>query len=90
MFLKSKSTTLNSGRSTLHHIALSIDLEDYEPEMKRLEDWGSTFARWSTPGCVRSLYFADPEGLLGLCVTTERRVVATGRRLPERSGGTWL
>jgi catechol 2,3-dioxygenase-like lactoylglutathione lyase family enzyme len=65
MFLKSKSTTLNSGRSTLHHIALSIDLEDYEPEMKRLEGLGldvrAVEHAWLH---VRSLYFADPEGNL--------------------------
>jgi len=65
MFLKSKSTTLNSGRSTLHHIALSIDLEDYEPEMKRLEGLGldvrAAEHAWLH---VRSLYFADPEGNL--------------------------
>jgi catechol 2,3-dioxygenase-like lactoylglutathione lyase family enzyme len=65
MFLKSKSMTLTSGRSTLHHIALSIYLEDYEPEMKRFEGLGldvrATEHAWLH---VRSLYFADPEGNL--------------------------
>jgi len=44
---------------------LSIDLEDYEPEMKRLEGLGldvrAAEHAWLH---VRSLYFADPEGNL--------------------------
>ena len=62
MFLESKSPALSADRSTLHHIALSIDLEDYEPEMKRLEGLGldvrAVEHAWLH---VRSLHFADPE-----------------------------
>ena len=35
-FLRRKSETLSSNQSTLHHIALNIDLEDYESELTRL------------------------------------------------------
>ena len=55
--------TLNSNQSTLHHIALNIDLEDHESELTRLRGLGldvrSTEHSWLH---VRSLYFHDPEG----------------------------
>jgi catechol 2,3-dioxygenase-like lactoylglutathione lyase family enzyme len=64
-FLKSKSPALSPDRCTLHHIALNIDLEDYESEMRRLEGLGldvrATEHAWMQ---LRSLYFADPEGNL--------------------------
>ena len=64
-FLKSKSAALSPDRSTLHHVALNIDLEDYESEMRWLEGLGldvqATEHAWLH---VRSLYFADPEGNL--------------------------
>jgi catechol 2,3-dioxygenase-like lactoylglutathione lyase family enzyme len=64
-FIESKSPQLNFDQSTLHHIALNIDIEDYEPEKKRLEGLGlqvtATDHEWLH---VRSLYFPDPEGNL--------------------------
>ena len=52
-------------QSTLHHIALNIDLEDYESEMRRLEGLGLDVQASEPPWLrVRSLYFADPEGNL--------------------------
>ena len=51
--------------TTLHHIALNVSLEDFEPERRRLESLGievrSTIHEWMH---VRSLYFSDPEGNL--------------------------
>jgi catechol-2,3-dioxygenase len=65
MFLVNKSLQLSPDRSTLHHIALNIDLEDFEPEKSRLERLGlsvvATTHEWLH---VRSLYFPDPEGNL--------------------------
>lgn len=65
MFLENKSLSLNSESSTLHHIALNIALEDFEPEKKRLESLGlevkATVHEWIH---VRSMYFSDPEGNL--------------------------
>ena len=64
-FLKSKSAALSPDRSTLHHVALNIDLEDYESEMRRLEGLGLDVHATEHPWLhVRSLYFADPEGNL--------------------------
>jgi catechol 2,3-dioxygenase-like lactoylglutathione lyase family enzyme len=64
-FLKSKSLALRPDQSTLHHIALNIDLEDYESEMRRLEGLGLDVQATEHPWLrVRSLYFADPEGNL--------------------------
>ncbi len=64
-FLKSKSPALSPDRSTLHHVALNIDLEDYESEMRRLEGLGLDVQATEQPWLhVRSLYFADPEGNL--------------------------
>ena len=65
MFLENKSLNLNFEGSTLHHIALNIALEDFEPEKKRLESLGlkvnATIHEWLH---VRSMYFSDPEGNL--------------------------
>ena len=65
IFLEAKSEQLNSDRSTLHHIALNVSLEDFESEKMRLEGLGlkvnATVHEWLH---VRSLYFADPEGNL--------------------------
>jgi len=40
IFLEAKSEQLNSDRSTLHHIALNVSLEDFESEKMRLEGLG--------------------------------------------------
>ena len=64
-FLKTKSAALSSDQSTLHHIALNIDLEDYESEMRRLEGLGLDVKATPHPWIhARSLYFPDPEGNL--------------------------
>ena len=64
-FLENKAREIGSEKSTLHHIALNIALEDYEAEKKRLEGLGlhvdATDHAWLH---VRSLYFPDPEGNL--------------------------
>jgi catechol 2,3-dioxygenase-like lactoylglutathione lyase family enzyme len=62
MFLENKAVQLNSQETTLHHIALNIALEDFEPEKMRLEGLGlkvdATVHEWLH---VHSLYFPDPE-----------------------------
>ena len=54
---------LSEEKTTLHHIALNVSLEDFESEKRRLEDLGlrvnATVHEWLH---VRSLYFPDPEG----------------------------
>lgn len=54
---------LDPERTTLHHIALSVSLEDFDRETVRLEGLGLevdvTEHAWLH---VRSLYFHDPEG----------------------------
>lgn len=60
---ETESPELSQEKTTLHHIALNIALEDYEPEKSRLEGLGlkvnATVHEWLH---VRSLYFHDPEG----------------------------
>jgi catechol-2,3-dioxygenase len=60
---ETKSPELNQEKTTLHHIALNISLEDHESEKSRLEGLGlvvdATVHEWLH---VRSLYFHDPEG----------------------------
>jgi catechol-2,3-dioxygenase len=64
-FPESKSATLDPDQSTLHHIALSTDLEGYESEGVGSTPSGSRSERWITFRChVRSLYFTDPAGNL--------------------------
>ncbi len=62
-FLETKSLQVSPERTTLHHIALNISLEEYESEKRRLEGLGlavrATEHAWLH---VRSLYFPDPEG----------------------------
>ncbi len=64
-FLENKIHEISPERSTLHHIALNVALEDWEPERRRLEGLGlsvvATDHAWIH---VRSLYFSDPEGNL--------------------------
>ncbi len=65
LFLEDKSADLSPDRTTLHHVALNIALEDYDSERRRLEELGlkvqATEHAWLH---VRSLYFPDPEGNL--------------------------
>jgi catechol 2,3-dioxygenase-like lactoylglutathione lyase family enzyme len=64
-FLVNKSSQLSPETSTLHHIALNLDLEDFESEKERLEGSGLTVLITDHPWIkVRSLYFSDPEGNL--------------------------
>jgi catechol-2,3-dioxygenase len=64
-FIETKSELINPNQSTLHHIALNIDLDDLEYEKTRLESLGlqvvATVHEWIH---VHSLYFSDPEGNL--------------------------
>jgi catechol 2,3-dioxygenase-like lactoylglutathione lyase family enzyme len=64
-FLETKSPELSPEKTTLHHIALNVSVEDYVTEKRRLEGLGlnvlATEHAWLH---VRSLYFADPEGNL--------------------------
>ena len=74
-FLRGKSNTLSSKESTLHHIALNIDLEDYESELTRLQGLGlDVQATEHARMHVRSLYFPDPEGNLLELVCYDTRV----------------
>jgi catechol 2,3-dioxygenase-like lactoylglutathione lyase family enzyme len=63
--IESKSVELSPEHTTLHHVALNIDLADFEAEKSRLEGLGVAVRpavhEWVQ---VRSLYFADPEGNL--------------------------
>jgi catechol 2,3-dioxygenase-like lactoylglutathione lyase family enzyme len=73
--LEWKSQTLSSDQSTLHHIALNIDLEDYESEMRRLQGLGLDVQAMEHPWIhARSLYFPDPEGNLLELVCYDERV----------------
>ena len=62
MFLVNKAPALDPEKSSLHHVALNIALEDYETEKNRLEGLGlkvvATDHAWLH---VHSLYFPDPE-----------------------------
>ena len=64
-FHVNKSIEINPESSTLHHIALNVDLEDFESEKKRLEGLGLEVQVVDHPWIhVHSLYFSDPEGNL--------------------------
>jgi catechol 2,3-dioxygenase-like lactoylglutathione lyase family enzyme len=61
LFARGKESIAATG--SLDHVALSIDLKDFEPERKRLEGLGlavdteqHNWMQW------RSLYVTDPEG----------------------------
>jgi catechol 2,3-dioxygenase-like lactoylglutathione lyase family enzyme len=68
-FLETKSPQLSQEKTTLHHIALNVSLEDFESEKKCLKDLGldvrAVEQEWLH---IRSLYFADPEGNLLECL----------------------
>jgi hypothetical protein len=58
-----RSVSVNQERTTIDHIAFTIDLADYYSEKKRLDKLGlkvetrvHEWIKW------RSLYFLDPEG----------------------------
>lgn len=58
-----KFSASESPRTTLHHLALEIDLADYDKEKARLEARGVKL-NLQTFGWVhwRSIFFHDPEG----------------------------
>jgi catechol 2,3-dioxygenase-like lactoylglutathione lyase family enzyme len=57
------------------HIALNVDLQEYEPELERLEGLGLDVKATEHPWLhVRSLYFPDPEGNLVELVCRDERV----------------
>jgi catechol 2,3-dioxygenase-like lactoylglutathione lyase family enzyme len=63
--LEAKSLQLSPDRTTLHHIALNISVEDFEAEKRRLEGLGLKVRAYEHEWIhVRSLYFPDPEGNL--------------------------
>ena len=54
---------LDAPRTTLDHLALTIDLQDYTSERQRLESLGvSVTAKEQTGFFWRSLFVRDPEG----------------------------
>jgi catechol 2,3-dioxygenase-like lactoylglutathione lyase family enzyme len=62
MFLVNKIPELSLEKTTLHHVALNIALEDYKSEKSRLEGLGlNVVAADHALLHVRSLYFPDPE-----------------------------
>ena len=73
--LETKSIELNSEQTTLHHIALNLELEDFESEKMRLEGLGlkvnATLHEWLH---VRSMYFSGPDGNLLEFVTYDETV----------------
>jgi catechol-2,3-dioxygenase len=58
-----RSVPVGPERTTIDHVAFSIALKDYEPEMARLEALGLSVERQVHAWIKwRSLYFHDPEG----------------------------
>ena len=56
-------TGVDPEKSTLHHIAFTISLSDYEAEKQRLRNLGLNVETAEHAGQhYRSLYIADPEG----------------------------
>ena len=54
---------IDAAKSTVDHIALEIDLADFEAEKRRLEGMGILTRTAEHAWCHwRSLYFKDPEG----------------------------
>jgi catechol 2,3-dioxygenase-like lactoylglutathione lyase family enzyme len=86
--LEWKSQTLSSDQSTLHHIALNIDLEDYESEMRRLQGLGLDVQATEHPWIhVRSLYFPTRREICwSSSVTTSASVVTREAAGREASG----
>jgi catechol 2,3-dioxygenase-like lactoylglutathione lyase family enzyme len=65
-FTRDKSPLIDSKLTTLSHIALSIVLDDFESEKKRLGSLGIEIVYSSTSSWMHChmFYFYDPEGNL--------------------------
>jgi catechol-2,3-dioxygenase len=65
-FTRDKSPQIDPKLTTLSHIAFSIALDDFESEMKRIEQLGIEIIYSGTSSWMRSrmFYFFDPEGNL--------------------------
>jgi len=65
-FTRDKSPQVDAKRTTLSHFALRIALEDFESEMKRIEQLGIEIVHSDTSSWLhcRMFYFFDPEGNL--------------------------
>jgi catechol 2,3-dioxygenase-like lactoylglutathione lyase family enzyme len=51
-FLENKAREIGPEKSTLHHIALNIALEDHEAEKAAWKGWGYTLMQPIMPGCM--------------------------------------
>ena len=65
-YTRDKSPQIDPKFTTLSHLALSIALDDFESEMKRIEQLGIEIVHSSTSSWMhcRMFYFFDPEGNL--------------------------
>ena len=65
-YTRDKSHQIDPKLTTLSHFALSIALDDFESEMKRIEQLGIEIVESSTSSWLhcRMFYFFDPEGNL--------------------------
>ena len=65
-FTRDKSPQIDPKLTTLSHIALSIALDDFESEKKRIEQLGIEIVHSNASSWLhcRMFYFYDPEGNL--------------------------
>ena len=65
-YTRDKSPQIDPKLTTLHHIAFSIALDDFESEKKRIEQLGIEIVHSNTSSWLhcRMFYFFDPEGNL--------------------------
>jgi catechol-2,3-dioxygenase len=65
-YTREKSPEIDPKLTTLSHFALSISLDDFESEKKRIEQLGIEIAHSNTSSWLhcRMFYFFDPEGNL--------------------------
>jgi len=86
-FLQRKSETLSSNQSTLHHIALNIDLEDYESELTRLQGLGLDVRSTEHPWLqVRRCTSMTQRGIRWSSSATTSRSASTKRCARASSG----
>ena len=65
-FTRDKSPQIDPKLTTLSHFALTIELDDFESEKKRIEQLGIEIVHSNTSSWLhcRMFYFFDPEGNL--------------------------